>query len=210
MNWYVLRLTLPDKDACETISMLQTISSIGAHIVTGHEYSRDNVEHTHSVIGTYLKIDTFRQSLKKILGITKAKDEGGNKIYSMKNVTDLKGAVQYAIKSNDYTVTTDFPQEVLQWAIDNPWIFPERPEDFDHEYNSIDIEYINTQLSDYDYVDMVLKLYSKHKRGFALHHIKSRWLKNANIRNAEFNPPYDKHIPPKTIRENLIWSILRI
>lgn len=210
MNWYSLRLTLPDTNACDTIDMLIRNIGLGTHIVTGHEYSRDKVEHTHSVIGTPLQHDSLRKSIKKMLNTSKRADSNGNTIYSLKKVTDLNGAVRYAIKCGDYRVSIQFPTEPLIWARENPWIFQFDEVYFKKQLKKLDDNYVNTKQTDYDYVDALLTCYAKHQQSFNLHQLKMRWLRFANIRNNVYCSPIDTATTPHTVREHLIWNILRI
>lgn len=206
MNYYALRLTLPDTSACDTIDMLLK-ALFGSHILTGHEYSRDKVEHTHNVICTPHTIDTVRNSIKKLLKVSKRADSNGNTIYSLKKVTNLNGAVQYAMKCGDVRISSNFPQEPVIWARNNPWKFTFDKKQFVKRLKEIDDLYLSTALTDYEYVDLILIEYSNADLNFNLHQLKSRWLGLANKRNSYYALPDN---PPHTVREHLIWNILRI
>lgn len=208
MNWIVLRYTKPDFNQYSTLQLLVGIFGKEAQIIVGHEFSRDNVEHTHSVIGTTQSFDNSRQKFKNALSLTRCKDKEGNKIYSMKKVTDLNGAVQYAIKCNKYAHTEDFHPEALNWAIENPWVFPEKA--FEEQYSELDQKFLGYQYDDWEYLQEVLSMYSRHSKGFMLHFIRQRYYKLANIRNGAVYDPWAMGCPRQSFRDNVVYKILQI
>lgn len=200
MNYFAVRITSKDETADDICKKLFDLSGIGGVVLTGHEYSIDNVEHTHSVMGTFDKMDKVRRAIKAIYT--------GNRCYSMKTVNDLPGACQYAMKCGDYTKTDRFPEEPYNWAIEHPWVFKHDAAIFKKLYKLLDEQYLGYVIrTDYDYVDKVLALHAEHERGFRISDLKRRWLRIANMRNGDFNNTFET---PKTIRNHLIWSILRI
>lgn len=205
--WFVLRYTKDSSNQNVILKLLQSALS-DSQIIVGHEFSRDGVEHTHSVIGVKIKFDTLRTKLKKLFKISSGKDNEGNKVYSLKRVTDLQGAIQYAIKCNKYATTRLFPVKEMLWCKENPWVFPEKK--FEDQYNELDEQFLTFKFNDYEYIRAVLQLYARHNKGFMVHFIKQRYHKLANIADRPYYDPYDYGCPRRTFRDMLIYKILQI
>lgn len=168
--------------------------------VTAFEVSDAGVEHTHNYIITNMTKDTLRSRLLD------TKIGGGNGAYSLQTRRNPKTCLSYVIKQGDYI---SCPEMEAKCAEAPPWVYPSAL--FDASYALLKEEYINGDMSDYEFVYKLLGLYSSNHKHIYISHIRASWLGVANQRNKALDCTYRYQVKGngRPFRHRLVEEVMR-
>lgn len=147
--------------------------------VTSYELSRvEKTPHTHSYIVTNISKNTFRSRLKKLFLLV------GNEDYSLEEVKNPPTMLSYILKDGNYSAHPQFTS-IIPFIPD--WVYVEEDQTFDKALKILTDQYLNTNLTDYDFAYKLLGLYDQFKKHIYISHIRALWLGVANQRNSALN-----------------------
>ena len=127
--------------------------------VVSTEISTQGVSHTHNYIITDMSQQTLRSRLKDIIS------GSGNAAYSLEIVRDLKTCLSYVLKDGTYRYCPELAERI---ATAPQWVRPSAS--FEKSYALLKDDYINGDMSDYEFVIKLLGLYSDHKNHIFIAH----------------------------------------
>lgn len=172
-------------------------------IVVATEVKHDGSNpHIHAKIDTNMSSQTLRARLLLIYPCS------GNANYSLSNEKKTTN-LSYVIKGGVYRFSPEMAEDIAKAP---KWIPKDENEDkFDKELDTLNARYMETSMSDYEYVYKILDLYAVHKKHIYIAHIRAKWLGVANQRNKALDTSFAWRVGgnSRPFRHRLVEEIMR-
>lgn len=161
---YCLRLTPCDEYCINSImeDFINKNEDVLDKWAYGHEMGNDEVEHYHFVIYTKIEINKLKDLVRNfIYPFFPDRRRGfGNKQYNLQYSKDPRNALSYCFKEKlDYDFS-GFTEECIKYLIDQSFTKPS----FDKDVIELNNKYMDTKMSDEDYLVGYYKIYATYNR----------------------------------------------
>lgn len=195
---YCLRLTPCGQYSIESIEddFLIFNQDIFDKWVYGHEISKDGIEHFHLVIFTVLDMDEMKQKVRDFI-YPFFPDRGrgfGNKQYNLQYAKKPREAIAYCLKDCGESNFSGFTDECITALRGESYSKPS----FDNDVKALNKRFIDTIMSDVDYLSEYYRIYSKYDRSINCHTING-YLLSIKVKK---DPSYALELAKKNICYN--------